>query len=265
MKTVHYTSGLPRSCSTLLQNLLAQNPLVHATATSGVHEVMYLSKAFFKTEEFRSIPNPTDGEKLFTDFMRAGISNAFDSLTDRFIVVDKCRSWIGSAGLLFKLFPEAKLLVPVRDIRGVLSSMEKKFQQHPEFQLEMSQQDTVRIQTVEGRCGFWLDTAPVGLAIQRIHELARLHKDKVLFVHAENLASDPQGTMDKVWKYLGMEAFQHDPSNVAQYTKEHELGWPYGEHIIRSEVKPLKPDFNDTLGRQLSETINQKFNWVPNL
>jgi len=265
MKTVHFTSGLPRACSTLLQNLLAQNPLVHATATSGVHEVMYLSKAFFKTEEFRTIPNPADGEKLFMDFMRAGISNSFDSLTDRPIVVDKCRSWIGSTGLLFKLFPDAKLLVPVRDIRGVLSSMEKKFQQHPEFQLEMSQQDTGRIQTIEGRCGFWLDTAPVGLAIQRIHELARLHKDKVHFVHTEDLTADPQGTMDKVWKYLGMESFTHDPANVEQYTKEHELGWPYGEHIIRSEVKSLKPDWHDTLGRQLSETINQKFNWIQNL
>ena len=109
-KTIHYTSGLPRSCSTLLQNLLAQNPLVHATATSGVHEIMYLSKAFFKTEEFRSIPQPTDGEQLFSDFMRAGIEASFDNLTDRPIVVDKCRSWIGSANLLFKLFPDAKLL-----------------------------------------------------------------------------------------------------------------------------------------------------------
>tara|TARA_R110002050_G_scaffold146648_1_gene272095 strand:- start:3289 stop:4089 length:801 start_codon:yes stop_codon:yes gene_type:complete len=261
-KQIHYTSGLPRACSTLLQNLLAQNPLVHATATSGVHEVMYLAKAFFKTEEFRSIPTPADGEKLFTDFMRAGIAHSFDSLTERPVVVDKCRSWIGSAGLLFKLFPDAKLLVPVRDIRGVLSSMEKKFQKHPEFQLEMSQQDTGRIQTVEGRVNFWLEGAPVGIAIQRLHELARLHKGRVHFVHAEDLTADPQHTMDKVWAYLGMEPFQHDPGNVEQYTREHELGWPYGDHEVRSVVTPLKPDWHQTLGRQLSEQINQKFNWI---
>lgn len=265
MKTIHYTSGLPRACSTLLQNLLAQNPKVHATATSGVHEIIYLAKAFFKTEEFRTLPDPATGETLFMDFMRLGIGNAFDNLTDRPIVVDKCRSWIGSAGLLLKLFPEAKLLIPVRDIRGVLSSMEKKFQQHPEFQLEMSQQDTINIQTVEGRVNFWLAHPPVGLAIQRLHEVVRLHKDKVYFVHAEDLTIDPQATMDRVWKYLGMESFQHDPSNVQQYTQEHELGWPYGEHIIRSEVKPLKPDWQDTLGRGLSEQINQKFNWIQNL
>ena len=265
MKTIHYTSGLPRACSTLLQNLLAQNPRVHATATSGVHEIMYLSKAFFKTEEFRSIPQPRDGETLFMDFMRGGIIHAFDSLTDRPVVVDKCRSWIGSASLLFQLFPNAKLLVPVRDIRGVLSSMEKKFQQHPGFQMEVTQADTGRVQTVEGRCQFWLDTAPVGIAIQRLHELVRLHRPKVLFVHAEDLTSCPQETMDKVWAYLGEEPFTHDLSHVDQYTTEHELGWPFGDHQVKPVVASLKPDWQDTLGRQLSEALNQKFNWINNL
>lgn len=164
---------------------------------------MYLSKAFFKTEEFRTIPDPKDGEALYLDFMRAGIVNAFDNQTDRPVVVDKCRSWIGSANLLFQLFPDAKLLVPVRDIRGVLSSMEKKFQQHPGFQLEGSQADTARVQTIEGRCQFWLDHPPVGIAVQRLHELAKNHKDKVMFVHAEDLTNDTQNTMNKVWKYLG--------------------------------------------------------------
>jgi len=40
-KTVHFVSGLPRSCSTLLCNLLAQNPRVHATPTSPLHEIGY--------------------------------------------------------------------------------------------------------------------------------------------------------------------------------------------------------------------------------
>ena len=265
MKQIHYTSGLPRSCSTLLQNLLAQNPRVHATGTSGVHEIMYLSKAFFKTEEFRTIPDPKDGEALYLDFMRAGIVNAFDNQTDRPVVVDKCRSCIGSANLLFQLFPDAKLLVPVRDIRGVLSSMEKKFQQHPGFQLEGSQADTARVQTIEGRCQFWLDHPPVGIAVQRLHELAKNHKDKVMFVHAEDLTNDTQNTMNKVWKYLGEEPFIHNTQNVEQYTQEHELGWPFGDHTIRQEVKPLKPDWNETLGRQLSEALNQKFQWINQL
>jgi hypothetical protein len=78
-----------------------------------------------------------------------------------------------------------------------------------------------------------------------------------MFVHAEQLTSDPQSTMDKVWQYLGEEPFTHDVTNVEQYTKEHELGWPYGDHSVRSEVKPLQSDWHDTLGRQISETLNK--------
>ena len=265
MKQIHYTSGLPRACSTLLQNLLAQNPFVHATATSGVHEIMYLAKAFFKTEEFRSIPQPADGEFIFNDFMRSGIVNAFDSITDRPVVVDKCRSWIGSANLIFQLFPDAKLLVPVRDIRGILSSMEKKFQAHPGFQMEGSQGDTARIQTIEGRCQFWLDSAPVGIAIQRLHELVRHHKDRVHFVHAEDLTNDPQTTRNGVWNYLGEPPFIHNVTNIYQYTTEHELGWPFGDHAVHTTVTPLVADWHDTLGRGLSEALNQKFNWINDL
>jgi len=246
-------------------NLLAQNPNVHATATSGLHEIMYISKGYFKTEEFKSLPDPKTGEAVFCDFMRAGLSSANDNITDRPIVADKCRSWIGSAGLYFKLFPNGKMLVPVRDVRGVLSSLEKKYQAHPEFQNEATQEDTMALQTIEGRVNLWLQRPPLGIAIQRIHELTRTFKDRVHFVHAEDLASDPETTMAKVWDYLELEHPKHDFNNVEQYTHEHELGWPYGDHLIRPTILPLKPDWNETLGRQLSETIRQKFEWSTQL
>lgn len=35
-KKYYFISGLPRSGSTLLANILAQNPRFHATATSGI-------------------------------------------------------------------------------------------------------------------------------------------------------------------------------------------------------------------------------------
>ena len=265
MKTIIPVSGLPRSGSTLLMNVLAQHPLVHSTATSGLHEIMYLSKAYFKTDEFRSLTNPNDGENLWYDFMRAGLINANNKITDRSIIADKCRAWIGSAGLFFKLFPNGKMIVPIRDIRGVISSMEKKYQKHPEFQLEMNQQDTSAIQTVEGRVQFWLQHPPIGIAIQRLHELVRLHKDKVHFVHMEDLIQDPTLTMQNIWKYLEIDGPTHDFNNIEQYTHEHELGWPYGDHTIRSDIKPVKPDWNNVLGRNISEVLREKFDWINNL
>ncbi|WP_369126306.1 sulfotransferase [Methylocucumis oryzae] len=37
---IYFLAGLPRSGSTLLANLLAQNPLITATATSGVIDLL---------------------------------------------------------------------------------------------------------------------------------------------------------------------------------------------------------------------------------
>lgn len=265
MKQLIAVSGMPRACSTLLMNLLAQNPKVHSTATSGLHEIMYIAKGYFKTDEFKSLPDQKTGETLFCDFMRSGLLSANDAITDRPIVADKCRSWIGSAGLYFKLFPDGKLLVPVRDVRGVLSSLERKYQAHPEYQNEATQDDTIALQTIEGRVNFWLQRPPLGIAIQRLHEIKRTFGDRVHFVHAENMTSNPEETMRGIWEYLGLDNPAHDFKNVEQYTEEHELGWPYGDHTIRHVVSPLIPDWNDIIGRQLSETIRQKFEWINEL
>lgn len=208
---------------------------------------------------------PTDAEKLYLSYVKAGCEGAFDQLTDRPVVVDKNRSWVGHLDQLFKIWPDAKVLVPVRDMRGILSSMEKKFRKHPSPVNGIEAQNPQAWTTLEKRVQGWLATPPVGIAIERVHEAAARFKDRLLFVHAEDLTSDPQGTMNRVWEYLGEESFIHDTNNVEQYTHEHEIGWPYGDHSIRPQIKPLQPDWHDVLGRQLSEQINQKFNWIRNL
>jgi len=64
---------------------------------------------------------------------------------------------------------------------------------------------------------------------------------------------------------LDEEPFIHNFQNVEQYTHEHEVGFPYGDHSIRSCVKPLEKEWNDYLGRELSEIIRQKFEWIMKL
>lgn len=264
-KTIHYTSGLPRACSTLLQNLLAQNTQVHATATSGVHEIGYIARGFFDTEEFKTFLNPIEGENQFYDFLRGGISNAYNSATDRPIVVDKCRSWIGHLDQLFKVFPNAKVLVPVRDVRGIICSFEKKRAEHPSRFTGIEKANPQNWTTVEKRVQGWLSMPPLSIAIERLYDAVSRFKDKLHFVHAEDLTENTQDTMNKVWEYLEMDPFIHNIKNVEQYTKEADIGFPYGDHVIRPEVRSLPKEWNDILGRDLSNVINNKFNWINQL
>ena len=264
-KKLHFVSGLPRACSTLLCNLLAQNSRVHATPTSALHEIGYIARQVFQTEEAKAVDMEKVLEPMYLDYVKAGCENAFNSITDRPVVVDKCRSWIGHLDQLFKVWPDAKVLVPVRDIRGILSSMEKKRQQHPEVFNGVEQQNPQSWTTIDKRAQGWLQSPPIGIAIERLHEASQRFGDKLMFIHAEELTEDPQSVMNSVWEFLGEEPFIHNTSNVEQYTKEHDVGFPYGDHVIRQEVKPLKKDWHEILGRQLSEQLNQKFNWINEL
>lgn len=264
MKKIHFLSGLPRACSTLLCNLIAQNPRVHATATSQLHEIGYIARKVFQTEEAKSM-DPLVAEKMYYDYVRGGCSYAFNSVTDRPVVVDKCRSWIGHLDQTFATWPDAKIIVPVRDIRGVLTSIEKKRQKHPVPFNGFEEANPANFTTIEKRANGWLNSPPIGIAIERLYEASRRFGDKLLFIHAENLSENPEKEMKKIWAYLDEESFEHDFNNVQQYTHEHEVGFPYGDHLIRSSVKRLEPEWNDYLGRELSEMIRQKFDWVNNL
>lgn len=209
--------------------------------------------------------DPKAAELLYYGYVKAGCEGAFDRITDRPVVADKNRSWVGHLDQLFHIWPEAKVLVPVRDMRGVLTSMEKIFRAHPSPINGPEGQNPQTWTTTEKRVQGWLATPPVGIAIERVFEAASRFKDRLLFVHAEDLTSQPKATMQKVWEYLGEDFDGHEFNHVEQYTVEHEVGWPYGDHSIRQQVKPLKNDFAEVLGRNLAEQINQKFNWIQNL
>ena len=264
-KKIHFVSGLPRAGSTLLMNLLAQNPLVHSTATSGLHEIGYIARQFHQTEEFKTIPNPKDGETLFYDYVKGGCENAFNRLTDRPIVADKCRSWVGHLDMLFAIWPNAKVVVPVRDMRGILSSLEKKWRAHPFPMTGIEKQNPQNWTTVEKRAQAWLQIPPLGIAVERLSDAVRRFKDKLHFVRFDSLTSSPKEEMAAIWNYLGLESPAHDFDNVVQYTKEHELGWPYGDHEIRAKVESVPADWHDVLGKDFSNSINQSFQWIKEL
>lgn len=264
-KTIHFVSGLPRSCSTLLCNLLAQNPRVHATPTSPLHEIGYIARQVFQTEEAKAVGGPYM-EKMFYDYSRGGVAHAYDSLTDRPVVVDKCRSWIGHLDQTFAVWPDTKVLVPVRDVRGIICSTEKKRRQHPAVFNGAEKANPANFTTIEKRAQAWLSSPPVGIAIERLHEAVRRHRDRLFFVNADVLTRNPGDTMRRIWEYLGEDDFDgHNFDAVEQYTQEYDVGFPYGDHTIRSRVEPLPQDYAEILGENLSNQIAAKFNWIKEL
>jgi sulfotransferase len=264
MKTIHFIAGLPRSGSTLLANILAQNPRFQATATSGILEILFLVRnAWDNVSEFRAMTNPEESEAAKLRTLR-GILESFHGDNSRPVesshgdnsrpvIFDKSRSWLAHLELAEAVLGrKAKALVPVRDIRDVLASFERLWRSNSATrQVPQEASQYLEFQTLEGRCNIWASAnQPVGLAYNRIRDaLHRGFRDRMHFVPFEQLTKDPEETMRQVYEFIAEPYFDHDFNHVEQVTQEDDRVFGFlGLHTIRNKVEPVPPQWPKILG-----------------
>ena len=259
MATIFFQSSMPRAGSTLLQNVLAQNPDIYATPTSGVLELTFAARAMFnESNEFQAQDSKTMEDGL-VGFLNEGIHGWYDNITDKPYVVDKSRGWgIHYDFLDAFLEYEPKIICMVRDLRQIIASMEKKFRENPLGHDPIVNWAEMSGTSIEKRADVWLRTQPVGLALERFGEIINRGWDKhMLFVKFEDFTKYPEGEMDRIYDYLELDSYSgHDFNNVKQTTKEDDTVYGiYGDHKINPVVSELPQDYIDVLGVKTSTYI----------
>ncbi len=261
-KTIYFVAGLPRSGSTLLCNILNQNPKFHATSTSGILDiVLAIRNQWENVNEFKASPNKKGKDAVVT-----GILHNYYSTVDHQIIFDKSRGWCGHIELAEHILQtEIKILVPVRNITDILSSFEKLWRnQAHEWQFPQEKTNYFEWQTVEGRSDIWMQNdQPVGIAYNKIRDaISRGFADRMLFVEFEDLTNKPSETMTEVYDFLNESQFEHDFNNVEQSTSENDdiHGIP-GLHTIRPVVKPLISDAEKILGDEVIKKYTNAEFW----
>ena len=147
-KTFHFISGLPRSGSTLLANILAQNPRFEATASSSILAVITSIR-----ENWDAMFAATPNEQGKIDVMR-GILPSFYQRTAKPVVFDKCRGWLAFLEMAELILErKAKVLVPVRDMRDILASFEKLWRKNTAINQISQSSDEIRRQSQQAARG----------------------------------------------------------------------------------------------------------------
>ena len=250
MRKFYFLGGLPRSGSTLLCNILAQNPDIHATHTSACLEVLFVIRNSW--DDFvEHKAHPLDNVKR--QVMR-GVLESYYCGVEKPIVIDKSRGWLAHLEMLeWILGKKAKVLVPVRDLRDVLASFEKLWRQAAQHrQIKAEQSNYMQFQKLEDRLDIWCKRdEPVGLAVNRVKDaVARGWRNCIHFIDYDALVREPGRTLRKVYEFLDLEPFEHDFDHVEQVTIEnddvHGFGIPL--HKIRSKVEPQPSQYPKVLG-----------------
>ena len=263
MEKLFFQSSLPRSGSTILQNLLAQNPDIYATPTSGVLELWYGARANYTTSPEFIAQDSELMKKAFLSFCKEGTFGYFNAITDKKYVMDKSRGHGIHYDFINSFYPNPKIICMVRDLRDVFASMENNFRKHPEKQSDILNWAKGEGTTVPKRVDIWAAGQPVGLAIERLSEIFRMGIDsKMLFVKFEDLCLYPDTEMTRIYQYLDIPFYKHDFDNIEQVTKEDdEVYGTFGDHVIRTKLEPVPSKAKQLLGKDVNDWIFENYKW----
>lgn len=260
MRDIFYVSGLPRSGSTLLMNILGQHPDVHVTPTSGCHEVLWTTRNNWPTFQEHRADEVASSEYNLQRVLSSILQSYHD--TKKLTIFDKHRSWIHSLELIeFIERKKCKVIVPVRSIVQILSSFEKLYRKHAH--LRKPPGDFISTQTTEGRCNHWAsNVGELGIAYNRLKDaFQRGYSDRLMLVEYEALTRQPEYTLSRIWDWVGLKAPRHDFSNVVQITRENDdvLGMDY--HTIRPTVEYNEDDSITILGEAVVDKYKYSEFW----
>ena len=132
-QNIFYQSSLPRAGSTLLQNLIGQNPKFHVTPTSGMIDMMLGTRIGYNGNHESKAGDLKQWKDGFYAYCREGFKGYVGALTDKPYILDKNRAWGSYYPLLNNVNPNPKIIFMVRDLREIFSSMEKKFRANPDM------------------------------------------------------------------------------------------------------------------------------------
>lgn len=266
IEKIFYNSSLPRSGSTLIQNILGQNPLFHTTPTSGLYEMLSACRTIYSDSlEFKA-QDSSEMETGFKSLLKNALYGFYEPLTDRPYVIDKSRGWGSEYEFINAFDSKPKIICMIRDIRAIYSSLEKKYRKSPLIDNHIANWGNLTGTTTDKRIEVWSANPPIGPSMDRLYQILvqGLHVH-ILFVKFEDLCIDPKTQMNRIYEYLEIPYYEHDFNNIPQYTKEDDKWYGvFGDHMIRGELKPVKNDFHEVLGQNACKIIEDNYKWFFN-
>ena len=262
-------AGLPRAGSTLLSSILNQNPRFYSGPSSPVLSTMYTVENHLMNDElFNGYPKPEQAKQIIS-------SIPFQFYSDRKeeIIVDKNRAWTARVPYIEGYIEQrAKIIVPVRDIDEILTSMIMMIRRNPYKEgnprINFIDEQLVKLNIPlndDNRCEYI--AGPQGILGQSLNAIVEgfnqgFH-DRIHFIEYRDIVKNPKQTLKKLYDFLGEKYFEHEFDNLQNQNREEDMS-TYGladMHEVRPKLKNIAPKPVDVLSPYVLEKCNGMDFW----
>jgi len=259
-KTIHFVAGLPRSGSTLITNILKQNPEVHGESVSSLSSIFGSINASWSSMESNQEYNNTEAKVGVLKSVLQG----YYSHIDKPIVVDKDRGWIPLLPQVEAILDrKVKIVVCVRNPAEILTSFEKLRKENPLF-FTKADSSLREGSNIASRAYFYAGPeGPMGLSHRNIKDAITMgYLDRFLFIDYNRFCNSPKSQTKRIYEFLELPKFEHDFEKIVQTEVYNDMavGLP-NLHKIKPSLDRTTVNCVEYLGLDIYEQYNREIFW----
>ena len=231
-KKYHFITGLPRSGSTLLTSILNQNPRFYSSITDPLATFIKGSLETIATEPGMKSEVP---EQRRINYIH-GMFDGFYKHIDKEVVFNTNRAWTLLTPQMKLIYPNAKMIVMVRDLNWVIDSFEVAHRKHP---LAFNTVTGGPGKTVYERADSLMDEKGViGFPFVGIKQaITSNEKNNLMLVEYNDLCKTPESIMSALYEFLDEPYYKHDFNNVERSWDEYDSEIGMTLHQVRKKVE----------------------------
>ncbi|MEG4431599.1 sulfotransferase [Microcoleus sp. F10_A2] len=255
-------SGLPRSGSTLVCQLLGQHPDIYSPGhSSPLLPAITLLQSQLSDNDFLLSQLDHQFEFVYQRLLNAyrGFINGWFAETEKSWVVDKHRGWVNSLDLALHLVPNCRMVVCVRELGQIYGSIENQHQNtllldFPDHLANLSPYERCdRLFAPQGVVG-----SPLR-AIQSIQDRNQQQQKQLFFVVFEHLMTQPLQVMKELFNWLNLDAINIDPQNLM--VRPHEADSYYRFKYPHQTYSKINPPQYREISTRIELELRSTYRW----
>ena len=267
IKTIYFIGGFPRSGSTLLTELLNQNPQFHASKTSGLIQLLNMIRNNWTLiDAFQSVGIEKTLPKM-RSLLRGALESFYGEEFDQdLIVFNKDRAILNNIEFLEEVLGyEVKIITCIRDVKDIVSSFEKLNRKNTLIKNNLYGENGLSIYSRSSE--ILSPTGVVGNCVSMLRDcFQKGYSDRLVILPFGHLTNDPKNTMEELHNMLNLPSFEYDFNNVLQTEVENDFIYGIPDlHKVNKVVKHVESDALEILGEQICKEIDESFGDIKKL